>query len=82
MNLKPGKYEFKNDTVKLENNLFLKRLKTKIGIYRKEFKSNTLQLVDYLNRDKEIYYYQGQNSLFYFYLKKDNINIIEQKTLF
>jgi len=82
MNLKAGKYCFKNDLVKLDSNLYLKRLNKKIGLYKQELKSKTLQLIGYLNKDKEIYYYQGQNSLFYFYFKKDNINIIEQKTLF
>ena len=82
MNIKAGKYKFKNDIAKLNNSLYLKRLKNKIGLYRKELDSNTLQLVKYLYRGKQIYFLQDTDYLFYFYFEGDEIDIIKQANLF
>ena len=82
INIKAGKYCFKNDIAKLNDNLYLKKLKNKIGLYKKELNSNTLELVKYLYRGQQIYFLQDLDSLYYFYFDNDSINIIKQTTLF
>ena len=82
MNIKAGKYCFKNGIAKLNNNLYLKRLKNKIGLYKKELNSNTLELVKYLYKGQEIYFLQDTDCLYYFYFDHNTIDIIKQENLF
>jgi len=82
INIKAGKYKFKNGTAQLGNDLYLKRLKNKIGLYRKELDSNTLQLVKYLYKGQQIYFLQDTDCLYYFYFDHNTIDIIKQTTLF